>query len=110
MKKSILKPDEGIGLKLLDELELMDILLLSDDSEPRCRKLLEAKAKTQPEEVEHPCERITEDYQNGHENERPDPPAPHGWRCLRLSRRPEERTRYSLIFKRDQVTKLGYHD
>ena len=110
MKNSTLKPDEGIGLKLSDDMTQRGILLLYHDSEPHCREPLEANAKTQLKQLEHPCERITEDYQNGHENERPDPPAPHGWRCLRLSRRPEERTRYSLIFKCNQVTKLGHHD
>ena len=87
-----------------------DILLLANDSEPHCRELLEANAKTQPEEVEHPSERITDDYRDGGGNERPDPPAAHGWRRLRLSRRAEERTRYLLTFKSDEVTKLGYRD
>ncbi|WP_254767588.1 hypothetical protein [Salinilacihabitans rarus] len=110
MKNSTPKPDEGIGLKLLDEIAQMDILLLSDDSEPLYRELLGANAKTKPEEVEHPCEKITGEYRDGGGNERPDPPAAHGWRRIRLSRRAEERTRYSLTLKCDKVSKPGYHD
>ncbi|GAB7017604.1 hypothetical protein JCM18750_04650 [Halostagnicola bangensis] len=110
MKNSTLKPDEDIGLKLSDDMKQREILLLSDASEPHCRELLQANAKTQLEKLEHPCERITDDYRDGCGDRRPDPPAAHGWRRHCLSRCAEERTRHSLTFKRDQVTKLGYHD
>jgi hypothetical protein len=110
MKNSTLKPDEDIGLKLSDDMKQRDYLLLYHDSEPYCREPLEANATTQLEKLEHPCERITDDYRGGGGNERLDPPAAHGWRRLHLSRCAEERTRYSLTFKRDQVTKLAHHD
>ena len=110
MKNSTLKPDEGIGLKLSDDMTQRATLLLYHDNEPHCREPLEANAKTQLKKLEHPCERITIDYRDDSGNERPDLPAAHGWRHLSLSRRAEEGTRHSLTFKRDQVTKLGHHD
>lgn len=50
---------EGIGLKLSNEMGQMNVLLLPEDIEPLCRELLDAKAKTQPEEVEYSREWIT---------------------------------------------------
>lgn len=110
MNDSTLKPDEGIGLKLSDDMKQRRILLLYHDSEPHCREPLEANVKTQLKKLEHPCERITIDHRDDGGNERPAPPVAHGLRRLCLSRRAEEGTRHSLIFKCDQITKLGYHD
>jgi len=56
---------EGIGLRLLNEIGGMSVLLLPEDTEPLCRELLDAKAKTRPEDVEHSREWITEDYREG---------------------------------------------
>lgn len=56
---------EGIGLKLSNEIGTMSVLLLPEDIEPLCRELLDAKAKTQPEEVEYSREWIAEDFRGG---------------------------------------------
>jgi hypothetical protein len=56
---------EGIGLRLSNEIATMSILLLPEDIEPLCQELLDAKAKTRPEEVEYSREWITEDFRNG---------------------------------------------
>lgn len=56
---------EGIGLKLSNEMGQMNVLLLPEDIEPLCWELLDAKAKTQPEEVEYSREWITEDFRDG---------------------------------------------
>lgn len=53
---------EGIGLKLSNKLGQISVLLLPEDIEPLCQELLDAKAKTQPEEVEYTRQWITEDY------------------------------------------------
>jgi hypothetical protein len=60
---------EGIGLKLSTQLGQMSVLLLPDDIEPLCRELLDAKAKTQPEEVAYAREWITEDFRGGDADE-----------------------------------------
>lgn len=60
---------EGIGLKLSNGMGQMSVLLLSEDIEPLCRELLDAKAKTQPEEVEYSREWITEDFRGGDDDD-----------------------------------------
>jgi hypothetical protein len=61
---------EGIRLKLSNGMGKMRVLLLPEDIEPLCRELLDAKAKTQPEEVEYSREWITKDYRGGDARER----------------------------------------
>jgi hypothetical protein len=61
---------EGIGLKLSNQLGQMSVLLLPEDIEPLCWELLDAKAKTQPEEVEYSREWITEDFRGGDTDKR----------------------------------------
>jgi len=47
----------------------MNVLLLPEDIEPLCRKLLDARDKTRPEDVEGAREWITEDYRDGGSDE-----------------------------------------
>jgi len=56
---------EGIGLKLSNGMGQMNVLLLPEDIEPLCEELLDAKAKTKPDEVEYSREWITEDFWDG---------------------------------------------
>ena len=61
-KVQVASHPEGIGLKLSNKLGQISVLLLPEDIEPLCQELLDAKAKTQPEEVEYTRQWITEDY------------------------------------------------
>lgn len=61
-KVTVSSHPEGIGLTLSNGMGQMNILLLPEDIEPLCRELLDAREKTQPEEVEYSREWITEDY------------------------------------------------
>lgn len=85
MKNSTLKPDEGIGLNLSIEINQMDDPMLPKEIEPPWRELLDAKAKTQPDEMEHSREWITIDYRLGDGDEHPDMPAVHGRHRLQAS-------------------------
>lgn len=56
---------EGIGLRLSNEIGTMHTLLLPEDIESLCQELLDARAKTRPDDVEYSREWVTEEFRGG---------------------------------------------